>query len=475
MHSRWTKDDALIWLSGGTLVVGFLMVAGLMLMIAFHGLGFFWPQDLVRYALRDGRVFLGQEISREIVRNTNQVGVRTTAYRIQVRPGNRELYPDEFVWFEEDQVIERDAPREAVVVERVHGGDFYGFLESFVDDGRAVATGHEAVWEVYQERFPELERLRRQRALSIELSSADGRLYTLSLPDVLRIYVPNAMTTWARFRHYTTGAWMYLWSPPRDGNRQGGVYPAIFGTAVMVIIMSVVVMPFGVLAAFYLREYGTPGPFQGVARIAVNSLAGVPSIVFGVFGLGFFVYYLGGTLDRVFYAEGLSVPTFGRGGILWCSLTLALLTLPVVIVTVEEGLAAVPVHLREASHAMGATRFETQWRVVLPIVLPSILTGLILSVARAAGTVAPLMITGVVAFAPALPVDGVWPFVHLEREFMHLGYHIFDTGFRPDGGGASLPMAYTSTLLLLVIVVALNAAAIGLRARLRRWYSLAAV
>ena len=150
MHSRWTKDDALIWLSGGTLVVGFLMIAGLMLMIAVHGLGFFWPQDLVRYALRDGRVFLGQEISREIVRSTDQAGVRTTAYRIQVRPGNRELYPDEFVWFEEDQVIERDVPREAVVVERVQGGDFYGFLESFVDDGRAVATGHEAVWEVYQ-------------------------------------------------------------------------------------------------------------------------------------------------------------------------------------------------------------------------------------------------------------------------------------------------------------------------------------
>ncbi|MCY3554429.1 MAG: phosphate ABC transporter permease PstA [Gemmatimonadetes bacterium] len=474
MVSKWSKDDALIWMSGGALILGFLMVAGLILVIVVHGLGGFWPQELTRYVLRDGRVVLGQETSRVSVRITGLAGERTAAYRLQVRTGDRARYPDEFTWLNEGRVARRDVPREAVVVEQVRGGDLFGFLDSFVDDGMVVARGYEAVRAHYQEQSPELERLRRQRALSIVLSLADDRQHTVSLANVQRIYAPNAMTTWTKVRHYMGSAWSYLWSPPRDENRLGGVYPAIFGTTAMVILMSVVVMPFGVLAAFYLREYGKPGPFLNAVRIAVNSLAGVPSIVFGVFGLGFFVYFLGGTLDRLLFPADLPEPTFARGGILWCALTLALLTLPVVIVAVEEGLAGVPPGLREASHALGATRFETLWRVVVPVVLPSILTGLILSVARAAGTVAPLMITGVVAFTAELPVDGAWPFVHLEREFMHLGFHIFDTGFRADSGEASLPMAYTSTLLLLAIVVALNAAAIGLRSRLRKRYSLAA-
>ncbi len=473
MGSRWSKDDALIWLSGGALVLGFLMVAGLILVILVHGLGLFWPQELTRYVMRDGRIVLGYETSRVRVRTIDAEGARSVAYRLRIRVGDRVRYPDEYVWLEEGRIAGREAPPEAVVVERVRGGDFFGFLDSFVDDGTVVARGYEAVRAHYQEQSPELERLRRQRALSIVLSSADGRKHAISLANVQRMYAPNAMTAWTRIRHYMVGAWSYLWTPPRDENRLGGVYPAIFGTAAMVILMSVVVMPFGVLAAFYLREYGKPGPFLNAVRIAVNSLAGVPSIVFGVFGLGFFVYFLGGTLDRLFFPADLPEPTFGRGGILWCALTLALLTLPVVIVAVEEGLAGVPPGLREASHALGATRFETLWRVVVPVVLPSMLTGLILSVARAAGSVAPLMITGVVAFSTELPVDGAWPFVHLEREFMHLGFHIFDTGYRPGGGEAYLPMAYTSTLLLLAIVVALNAAAIGLRSRLRRRYSLA--
>ncbi len=474
MGSKWSKDDALIWLSGGGLVLGCLMVAGLFLVIVVHGLDRFWPQDLTRYTLRDGGVVLGHEASREDVLTTNARGERSVAYRLRIRTGDRDRYPDDYVWLEEGRVTWRDVPREAVVVEQVRGGDLFGFLDSFVDDGTVVAQGYDDVWALYQEGYPELERLRRQRSLSIVLSSADGRPRSISLADVQRIYTPNAMTAWTRIRHYMASAWSYLWAPPRDENRQGGVFPAIFGTAAMVILMSVVVMPFGVLAAFYLREYGKPGPFLNAVRIAINSLAGVPSIVFGVFGLGFFVYFVGGILDRQFFPEALPGPTFGRGGILWCSLTLALLTLPVVIVAVEEGLAAVPPGLREASHALGATRFETLWRVVVPVVLPSILTGLILSVARAAGTVAPLMIAGVVAFSADLPVDGEWPFVHLDREFMHLGFHIFDTGFRPGEGDAALSMAYTSTLLLLAIVVALNAAAIGLRSRLRRHYSLAA-
>ena len=213
---------------------------------------------------------------------------------------------------------------------------------------------------------------------------------------------------------------------------------------------------------------------MSAVRIAVNNLAGVPSIVFGVFGVGFFIYFVGGTIDRLFFAEALPTPTFGTGGILWASLTLALLTIPVVIVATEEGLAAIPGGTREASLALGATKLETTLRVVLPAVMPSILTGLILAMARAAGEVAPLMLTGVVKLAPSLPIDGTWPFLHLDRKFMHLGFHIYDVGFQSPNVEAARPMVYATTLLLLAIVVLLNAAAIGMRTRLRRRYRTAA-
>jgi phosphate transport system permease protein len=239
----------------------------------------------------------------------------------------------------------------------------------------------------------------------------------------------------------------------------------------MVVIMSLIVTPLGVVAAFYLREYAKQGPFVSAVRIAVNNLAGVPSIVFGVFGVGFFIYFVGGSLDRLFYQEMLPTPTYGTGGILWASLTLALLTVPVVIVATEEGLAAIPGGTREASLALGATKFETTWRVVLPAVMPSILTGLILAMARAAGEVAPLMITGVVKLAPSLPVDGVFPFLHLERKFMHLGFHIYDVGFQSPNVDAARPMVFTTALLLLLVVLILNLTAIVIRNRLRKKFA----
>jgi phosphate transport system permease protein len=235
------------------------------------------------------------------------------------------------------------------------------------------------------------------------------------------------------------------------------------------------VTPLGVLAALYLREYARQGTLVSAVRIAVNNLAGVPSIVYGVFGVGFFIYFVGGSIDRLFFPERLPTPTFGTGGILWASLTLALLTVPVVIVATEEGLAQLPPGMREASLALGATKFETTWRVVLPAVMPSILTGLILAMARAAGEVAPLMITGVVKLAPALPLDGFWPFLHLDRKFMHLGFHIYDVGFQSPNVDAARPMVYTTTMLLLVIVLALNLAAITTRNRLRRRFAGSAV
>ena len=251
-------------------------------------------------------------------------------------------------------------------------------------------------------------------------------------------------------RVYASRLWEFLSGDPRESNTEGGIFPAIFGTVMMVLIMSIVAVPFGVLAALYLREYAKQGVLVRLVRIAVNNLAGVPSIVFGVFGLGFFVYFVGGTIDRLFFPELLPTPTFGTGGILWASLTLGLLTVPVVIVAAEEALSAVPRSMREASLATGATKFQTILRVVLPAAAPGILTGLILAMARGAGEVAPLMITGVVKLAPDLPLDGFFPFLHLERKFMHLGFHIYDVGFQSPNVEAAKPMVYATAVLLLV-------------------------
>jgi phosphate transport system permease protein len=239
--------------------------------------------------------------------------------------------------------------------------------------------------------------------------------------------------------------------------------------------MSVAVVPLGVLAAIYLREYAKQGFIVRLVRIAVNNLAGVPSIVFGVFGLGFFVYLVGGSIDRLFFADALPTPTFGTGGILWASLTLALLTVPVVIVAAEEGLAAVPRIVREGSLALGATKFETLWRVVLPAAAPGILTGMILAMARAAGEVAPLMIVGMVKLAPALPLDRSYPFVHFERKFMHLCFHIYDVGFQSPNVEATKPLVFATALLLILVVTATNLVAISLRNHLRRKYAGSAV
>jgi phosphate transport system permease protein len=187
------------------------------------------------------------------------------------------------------------------------------------------------------------------------------------------------------------------------------------------------------------------------------------------------VYAVGGSLDALFFPEALPTPTFGTGGIFWASLTLALLTVPVVIVATEEGLSAVPRDFREGSMALGATKLETMVRVILPCALPGILTGLILAIARAAGEVAPLMLTGVVKLAPTLPVDGTWPFFHLDRKFMHLGFHIFDVGFQSPNVEAAKPMVYVTTLVLIMVVVGLNLTAIILRNFLRKKYAGSAV
>jgi phosphate transport system permease protein len=304
----------------------------------------------------------------------------------------------------------------------------------------------------------------------VTFRTADGQEKELRALDVYRAYPANALGWPGRARVYASRLWSFLTDEPREANTEGGIFPAIFGTVMMVFIMSLAVVPLGVLAALYLREYARQGLLVRTVRIAVNNLAGVPSIVFGVFGLGFFVYFVGGGIDRVFFPEALPTPTYGTGGILWASLTLALLTVPVVIVAAEEALAAVPRSAREASLAMGATKLQTILRVVLPAAAPGILTGLILAMARAAGEVAPLMLTGVVKLAPELPLDGYFPFFHLDRKFMHLGFHIYDVGFQSPNVEAAKPMVYTTTVFLLLIVVLMNVAAIAVRNHLREKY-----
>lgn len=298
----------------------------------------------------------------------------------------------------------------------------------------------------------------------------NGQEVQVPLSKVVRAYRPNAMGLLEKTGFYFAKLWEFVSDEPREANTEGGIFPAIFGTVLMVILMSIVVTPFGVIAAVYLREYAKQGPLTRLIRIAVNNLAGVPSIVYGVFGLGFFVYFLGGHIDQLFFPEALPAPTFGTGGLFWASLTLAILTLPVVIVATEEGLSRIPRSIREGSLALGATKAETLWRTVLPMASPAMMTGLILAVARAAGEVAPLMLVGVVKLAPSLGLDGNYPFLHLDRKFMHLGFHIYDVGFQSPNVEAARPLVYATALLLVVVIVLLNLAAIAIRNHLREKY-----
>lgn len=298
-----------------------------------------------------------------------------------------------------------------------------------------------------------------------------GETNRFPLGDMVYFHFPNRMTPGEKAGHFVHGLWSFLSQEPREANTEGGIFPAIFGTFVMTLLMSIAVMPFGVLAAIYLREYAKQGAFVRMVRISVNNLAGVPSIVFGVFGLGFFVYFVGGSLDQLFFSDRLPTPTFGTGGILWASLTLALMTVPVVIVATEEALAAVPRGVREGSLALGASKWQTIARCVLPASAPGILTGLVLAMARGAGEVAPLMLVGVVKLAPSLPVDHLYPYVHLDQKFMHLGFHIYDLGFQSPDSDAARPMVFATTLFLILLVVILNLGAIIIRERLRKKYA----
>ena len=341
--------------------------------------------------------------------------------------------------------------------------------EQLTSENMAELEAERAEWESsyevlrvrLQELYDEAERD------TVLMRAMNGGETEISVMDIVRGYQPNNMTILGKLAVYGQKLVEFLTDEPREANTEGGIFPAIFGTVVMVLLMSVFVTPFGVIAAVYLREYARQGIVTRTIRIAVNNLAGVPSIVYGVFGLGFFIYFVGAEVDQAFYAEALPAPTFGTPGMLWASLTLALLTVPVVIVSTEEGLARIPRSLREGSLALGATKFETLWRVVLPMASPAMMTGLILAVARAAGEVAPLMLVGVVKLAPALPIDGNYPYFHLDQKFMHLGFHIYDVGFQSPNVEAARPLVFATALLLVIVIAVLNQLAVSIRNRLR--------
>lgn len=449
--------------------------------------------------------------------------------RLLIKTGNRELVPLDFRWILVPEIVKTTTPEDLVVIERRTNGNFYGFIENLYLDGKQVSLERmdemlERVTDI-QEQMEELqkvdigainyqiERLRlkerkyrlkdeltadREQAIADELKSLqedyivleqklmamrdqvsrdhmnvramDGQIVKIGFEKILKIQANNQFGFFDKLGTFFLQIANFITDDPREANTEGGVFPAIFGTVLMVLLMTVIVSPLGVVAAIYLHEYAGKNAFTKLLRIAVINLAGVPSIVYGVFGLGFFVYMVGGSIDQLFYPETLPAPTFGTPGVMWSAITLAILTLPVVIVSTEEGLARIPSAMRHGSLALGATKAETLWRIILPIASPAIMTGIILAIARAAGEVAPLMLVGVVKMAPNLPLDGNFPFLHLDRKFMHLGFHIYDVGFQSPNVEAARPLVYATALLLVTIIVALNMTAVSIRNRLREKY-----
>ena len=530
--SSTPRGEAWVWFSGLGLIVGLGMVIGLLSLVFLNGATVFWAPPVPMAQLEDGRALIGQLAQRRIRAGSP---VDQPKYERQYQVGLRELNGNSYLWVDEARIKAETFPADILGLERVENGPAFVRPQSLRrSDGQVVAIAEPAFEAAFQaevaaasavrEKLVEITRhrigevnaamdrarvaLRRAEDLkladeiaarkaeiavlderyavlqaeaakvtaggavaSLVARDAAGREVVVPLTQVIRAWFPNRLDTWGRVQLYASRLGEFIFDEPREANTEGGLMPAIFGTLVMTVFMSLLVTPFGVITAIYLREYAQQGPLLRIVRISVNNLAGVPSIVFGVFGLGFFVYVLGGSIDQLFFADQLkynnNTPVFGTGGLLWCSLTLALMTLPVVIVATEEALAAVPRGMREASLATGASKWQTIRDILLPASAPGILTGVILAMARGAGEVAPLMLVGVVKLAPSLPFDGSFPFLHMDRKFMHLGFHVYDLGFQSPDSDAARPMVFATTLLLIVLVVCLNLGAIWIRNRLR--------
>ena len=502
----WRAGEPWVWVTAAGMTLVMLMTVGFFAIIVINGLSALWPRDVAQILTNDDKIIAGEIIKQEW-RNDK-------LHRLQLKTANRDVSGYDFKWINADRVRETSYPPDIYVIERVEYGNFIGYLaddnptpikQHFVTDELrpklealvaridAMHTqvgvyndqlrAEEKTTPVNQESISryqylidtqnkQVEKLEQEldtyRALFI---TADGKEKSLRLADIIRFYQPDSMGIFAKLWHYTEKVGELLFDEPREANMEGGVFPAAFGTVLLVFIMSITSFPFGVLAGIYLGVYAGHGVFLQLVRVAVNNLAGIPSIVFGIFGLGFFIYGMGSGVDELFFSETLPEPTFGTGGLLWASLSLGLLTMPVVIVAVEESLRSIPSAFRDSSLALGATRLQTLWRVLLPAASPGILTGFILAMARAAGEVAPLMITGVVKLAPSLPLDGTFPFLHLDRKFMHLGFHIYDISCQSPNIEAAKPLVYASTLLLVVIVLLMTGSSVWMRSYLRKKYS----
>ncbi|WP_018692316.1 phosphate ABC transporter permease PstA [Algicola sagamiensis] len=541
---QWFKSGSpWIWMTAGAVSISLISVIGLLSLIAWRGLSFFWPSPVHEFQMKVNQhaitqqTIIGEIYDRETIPTSQlrSAGVHLDGYREEtatrylVKTGNREFVELDFRWILAHDIEQMQTPEGMAVFERTQNGNFYGYLVAVSRDGNLIKNDlqnmlsdvlertssiNEQLYDLQHDEIGrinyQIEKLRlKQRALEInndltedkrqkieadvqalkqeyavlekqlfalrDESARDyvvvkdmrGKEVQLNLSQVLDVYYPNDMSFFGKIGHFFAQLGKFITDEPREANTEGGVFPAIFGTVFMVMLMAVIVTPFGVVAAIYLHEYAGNHSVTKIIRIAVINLAGVPSVVYGVFGLGFFVYMLGGSLDKLFYPEALPTPTFGTPGVIWSALTLAILTLPVVIVSTEEGLSRIPSSVRQGSLALGATKAETLWRIVIPMASPAIMTGLILAVARAAGEVAPLMLVGVVKLAPTLPVDGNFPFVHVDRKFMHLGFHIYDVGFQSPNIEAARPLVYATAFLLVSVIVALNMTAIGIRNHLR--------
>jgi phosphate transport system permease protein len=530
--SSTPRGEPFVWFTGLGLIIGLGMVIGLLSLVIFNGVTVFWAPQVPVAQVDDGGTIIGQLAQRRIRAGSPADNPR---YELQFQVGLRELNGNSYLWVDEAKIKSESFPDDVLGLERVENGPAFvrpltlrksdgkvipvtdsAFESAFQAEVAAASAVREKLIEITRHRIGDVNsemdeaRVALRRAEDLKLAAeitdrrrqiagleerfatlqaeakkvvdggavaslvskdAAGREVIVPLTQVIRAWFPNRLDTWGRVQLFFSRLGEFIFHEPREANTEGGLMPAIFGTLVMTVFMSLMVTPFGVITAIYLREYAQNGPVLRIVRISVNNLAGVPSIVFGVFGLGFFVYVLGGSIDQLFFADQLkynnNTPVFGTGGLLWCSLTLALMTLPVVIVATEEALAAVPRGMREASLATGASKWQTIRDILLPASAPGILTGVILAMARGAGEVAPLMLVGVVKLAPTLPFDGSAPFLHMDRKFMHLGFHVYDLGFQSPDSDAARPMVFATTLLLIFLVVCLNIGAITIRNRLR--------
>lgn len=525
---RSRKGEPFVWLTAAGLTLGVVMALGLLLLILIKGGSSFWPRRIEVMEVSNHGVI--ERIAGYITQENERKNADGTLHEeIQVFRGNRDLNPEAFRFIDRSDIKSSSRPETFWLIERLEYGPaiaepvslttpdgplnasdptFEKKLESILKAGRdarkkLLVIERKKIGAISRE-MEELARAEKAGSVSPDIAetrrgqlqasfevlqkeavgiraklaestfvgrAADGREITYPAGNLLGVFASNKASFLERVREMAHRISGFLIDEPREANTEGGVFPAIFGTVVMTLAMTFFVTPFGVIAAIYLKEYAKQGLMVQIVRVSVNNLAGVPSIVFGVFGLAFFVYYVGAGIDQWFFSDKLPTPTFGTPGILWASLTLSLLALPVVIVATEEALSSVPRGVREAALACGASKWQTIQRVVLPAALPGILTGVILAMARGAGEVAPLMLVGVVKLAPALPIDDVAPFVHPERKFMHLGFHIYDLGFQSPDAEAAKPVVYATALLLILVVVILNLAAILIRNRLKKRFA----